>query len=110
MNKYLYSTRKIIRIALLVSIFSIIISCFIVIVGGKLNYGNYYDFSTIFIWYSIMLTIWALFCSFIGLGIISIYLKMKKEKVWENISKETIISTFGIISLIALTLIIKFIK
>ena len=110
MNRYLNILKKSIRIGLSVSIFVILISCFIVIKFGNLKSENYNDFSTIFIWYSIMFTIWTLFISFIILFIIVFYLIRKKENILENISKEIFIFCAGLLSIFALTIVIKFAK
>ncbi len=107
MNKYLLLLKKLIRIALYISILSVVISCALMLINGKSNYGNNNDFTTTFVWYSIMLTGWTLFLSFIGLVIISVYLIKKKIKVLEYLSKEIINLLIGLFSLLILALIIN---
>ncbi len=83
--------KSIIKIALIISLVSLIFSTLFLIIYGEINELNINNFTSIFIWYSLMYTMWTTFISTLALIIISLLRKINNQKVWSYIKSETIL-------------------
>ncbi|MNK40816.1 hypothetical protein D3C87_594690 [compost metagenome] len=84
--------RKITRILLIVSLVSLVFSSLFLAIYGEINELTFNNFTSIFIWYSLMYTMWIIFLSIPILIIISLWRKVNNDVVWTYIKKEAILS------------------
>jgi hypothetical protein len=83
--------KKIIKVALIISFTSLILSALFLIVYGEINELNINNFTSIFIWYSLLYTMWAISICTPILIIISLSRKINKESAWSYVKAEAII-------------------
>ncbi len=93
-----------VRTLLLLSISSLVISCILTLIFGFYNnivYG--------FMWFSVMGTSFIYYFSILTIVGVAIYYKIKRERVWIRIKKETILLGVSIICCLILGLINNYI-
>jgi hypothetical protein len=83
--------KKIIKVALIISFTSLILSALFLIVYGEINELNINNFTSIFIWYSLLYTMWAISICTPILIIISLSRKINKEPAWSYVKAEATI-------------------
>lgn len=81
----------IIKLTLIISIVSLVFSSLFLIIYGKITELTLNNFTSIFIWYSIMYTLWTIFTSLLVLTLISLWRRINKEQVWPYVKMETIL-------------------
>jgi len=84
--------RKITRILLIISLVSLVLTSLFLAIYGEINELTFNNFTSIFIWYSLMYTMWIIFLSIPILIIISLWRKVNNDIIWTYIKKEVILS------------------
>lgn len=105
--KGLALTLKLIRIAYLVSIVSLLASGLLIYINRKtLGAWETESFQSVFVWFSALFVMWTMMISIPILLIISMYQVTKGKFKWHHIKKEVILLliTFGAIFLMLLLL------
>jgi hypothetical protein len=97
--------KSVIRPALAISIISLVSSSILAVASGDgLWYIDHEGIFAVFIWYSIIFSVWIFFISSIILALSAIVYKTRHMKVWQSFKREVYLIIGTIASLVTLYL------